>query len=41
MPPAAPVVVIRPHERLRAHEPRKDAEKSDGRLRGLLVDIVV
>ena len=41
MPPVAPVVVIRPHEHLRAHEPRKDAQKSDGRLRGLLVDIVV
>lgn len=41
MPPVAPVVVIRPHERLRAHEPQKDTPKSDVRLRGLIVDILV
>jgi hypothetical protein len=37
----APVVVIRPHERLRAHEPRQLEPGDDGRLRGLILDILV
>ena len=41
LPPAAPAVVIRPHERLRAHEPRQVAPSGDRRLRGLIVDILV
>ena len=39
--PVAPAVVIRPHERLRAHEPRQSAPNGDRRLRGLIVDILV
>ena len=39
--PVAPAVVIRPHERLRAHEPRQGAPNGDRRLRGLIVDILV
>ena len=41
LPPVEPVVVIRPHERLRAHEPRQAEPNDNGRLRGLIVDILV
>jgi hypothetical protein len=41
LPPVTPIVVIRPHERPRAHEPRQLEPNDDRRLRGQILDILV